>query len=237
MQLFVILVVAAGIGKRLGDSRIPKQYLQLSSQTVLTHAITGLTSKLRDMYPIRVVIHRDHAAFYEAAIQSLSPRVTRCLLPPVYGGIQRQDSVRIGLESIYEIKPQFVIIHDACRPFADMPDISTVVESLQHNSGVVPAIQTVDTVATIKDGLLISKVERETIQMIQTPQIFRYADALECHRLVCIKHPDKNFTDDASLLLHCGKHVAAVKGDFNNFKITTPEDMARARAYIPAQTH
>ncbi|QJC27182.1 2-C-methyl-D-erythritol 4-phosphate cytidylyltransferase [Anaplasma platys] len=237
MQLFVILVVAAGIGRRLGVSDVPKQYLQLASQTVLAHSITRLVDKLEYMYQIRVVIHKAHAMFYEEAIMSLEPKVSKCLLPPVYGGTQRQDSVRIGLESLCDIGPQFVIIHDACRPFADLPDMGTVVESLQCNSGVVPAIQPVDTMGTIKGGLLAEKVERDTIRMIQTPQIFRFADALECHRQVSLQHPDKNFTDDASLLLYCGKHVETVKGDFNNFKITIPEDMARARAYMLEHAH
>lgn len=235
MQLFVILVVAAGIGRRLTNNSVPKQYLQLCSQTVLAHTITRLTDKLEDMCPIRVVIHRDHAMFYKEAIRSLNQRIMKRLLPPVYGGTQRQDSVRIGLESICDIRPQFVIIHDACRPFANLPDISTVVESLRFNSGVVPAIQPVDTVGQIQDGSLVSKIERDSIQMIQTPQIFRFSDALACHRLVSMQYPDKNFTDDATLLLYCGKPVATVKGDFNNFKITTPEDMARARAYMPAE--
>ena len=41
------------------------------------------------------------------------------ILPPTPGGATRQDSVRLGLESLAELRPDRVLIHDGARPFVD----------------------------------------------------------------------------------------------------------------------
>ncbi|MGZ7372732.1 2-C-methyl-D-erythritol 4-phosphate cytidylyltransferase, partial [Streptococcus pyogenes] len=63
---------------------------------------------------IRIAINRDHESFYEKAISLITDTK---LLSPVYGGENRQSSVKLGLESLQKINPDFVVIHDACRPF------------------------------------------------------------------------------------------------------------------------
>ena len=105
----VALIVSAGRGTRI-SGKIPKQYLPLGGETILSK-----TNRLFINHPgidaVRVVIHPDDQDLYKTAISGLD------LLSPVYGGIERQDSVRYGLESFEELGPKNVLIHDSVRPF------------------------------------------------------------------------------------------------------------------------
>ena len=106
------LIVAAGRGQRLGDAT-PKQYLALGGETVLARAVAALLAHPA-VDAVRVVIHPDDRALYEAAVAGIAdPR----LGPPVAGGVRRADSVLAGLEALAGDAPDRVLIHDAARPF------------------------------------------------------------------------------------------------------------------------
>ena len=102
----VALVVAAGRGQRFGGT-LPKQYQNLGGKPLLRRALDAFADHPR-VDAIRAVIHRDDRDLYDAAVSGLD------LLDPVPGGASRQDSARAGLESLEEIAPRLVLIHDAC---------------------------------------------------------------------------------------------------------------------------
>ena len=105
----VALVVAAGRGSRFG-TKIPKQYVKLNGVSLLTRCLKIIESHSR-IKTIRVVIHPDDIQLYKEATNGIK------LLQPVFGSEERQESVRLGLESYKNINPQYVLIHDAVRPF------------------------------------------------------------------------------------------------------------------------
>ncbi len=105
----IALIVAAGAGTRLGGE-VPKQYLPLGGRAVLRHSVETFL-RHRAISGVRAVISPEHRALYDNAVAGLS------ILPPVAGGASRQDSVRNGLESLAELQPNCVLIHDAARPF------------------------------------------------------------------------------------------------------------------------
>src|ERR1041384_1097700 len=104
----VALIVAAGRGSRFGGSA-PKQYVELAGKPVLRHSLETFLNHPR-IDAVRVVIHPDDRALYDDVAKGLSP------LDPVTGGATRQESVRRGLQSLREISPGSVLIHDAARP-------------------------------------------------------------------------------------------------------------------------
>src|SRR5260370_10720889 len=118
MTSCIALVVAAGRGTRLGAT-LPKQYLPLAGEPLLRHTLRALASHSR-INGVRAVIHPDDRARYDDAARALD------LLPPVLGGAQRQESVRLGPESLIEIDPDIAPIHDGARPFVDTPRIDRV---------------------------------------------------------------------------------------------------------------
>lgn len=214
------LIVAAGVGSRC-NSTIPKQYIKLAGKSVLFHTIKRFLANQYIDY-IRIAINRDHESFYEKAISLITDTK---LLSPVYGGENRQSSVKLGLESLQKVNPDFVVIHDACRPFVSDVLIDNLVESMINDqyTGVVPAIEVEDTMSLVSNSFIESTISRGKLRAIQTPQIFNFKELLSCHQSV------KEFTDDSSLMVEHKKHVAIIKGEKSNFKLTTKEDINMAK--------
>ncbi|WP_179947421.1 bifunctional 2-C-methyl-D-erythritol 4-phosphate cytidylyltransferase/2-C-methyl-D-erythritol 2,4-cyclodiphosphate synthase [Wolbachia endosymbiont of Folsomia candida] len=218
------LIVAAGVGKRC-NATIPKQYIKLAGKSVLFHTIKKFLVNQYVDY-IRVVINKDHEGFYREAISSITDAE---LLESVHGGKSRQDSVKLGLESLQTIDPEFVIVHDACRPFVSLSLIDKLVESISCDSectGIVPAIEVTDTISLVNDGFIESTISRAKLRAVQTPQIFNFKELLSCHE------SSKEFTDDSSLVIEHKKRVAIIQGEKSNFKLTTEEDINMAKLLL-----
>ena len=133
----VALIVAAGRGRRFGGA-LPKQYAPLGGRTVLAWTIEAfLTHPGVDR--VRCAIHPDDRDLYDHVVATLQgPADT--LLPPVFGGATRQDSVRLGLDSLADAPPARVLIHDAARPFVSAGVIDGILDALDTHPGAIPAL-------------------------------------------------------------------------------------------------
>lgn len=114
------------------------------------------------------------------------------------------------------------LIHDGARPFAFAELISEVINSAYEYGGAIAAVPVTDTIKCVKDGLVESTPERSFLYGAQTPQGFR----TELYRKMLSQGGD--FTDDSQLAEALGIKVKIVTGSYDNIKITTPEDIARA---------
>lgn len=216
MKRCVAMVVAAGRGQRFGGD-VPKQYKHLGDAPILRHTL-GRLSAHPDITEVRAVIHPNDAAHYEAAAKGLG------LAPPIFGGQERQDSVRLGLEALAADPPDLVLIHDGARPFIGAGVIDRVLDALEHADGAIPALPVADTLKrTTVDGFSES-LDRSKVWRAQTPQGFRFGPILRAHR----EAAGQAFTDDSSVAEFAGLQVALVDGDERNFKITTRADFVNA---------
>ncbi|HYM04636.1 MAG TPA: bifunctional 2-C-methyl-D-erythritol 4-phosphate cytidylyltransferase/2-C-methyl-D-erythritol 2,4-cyclodiphosphate synthase [Stellaceae bacterium] len=219
----VALIVAAGRGARMGGDT-PKQYRMLGDRCVLAHTI-GAFADHPQVDDVCVVINPADAASYDKAAAG------RRLLPPVAGGDTRQESVRLGLESLLAAPPSHVLIHDGARPLVDAATISRALAALDQYSGAVAAIPIADTIKREADGLATSGVEREGLWRAQTPQAFRFDDIVAAHRHAA----GLTLTDDAAVAERAGLAVKLVAGSEDNIKITTADDLARAERILAAR--
>ena len=215
------LVVAAGRGERFGGTQ-PKQYAPLAGRPLLRHSLTAL-ARHPVVAGVRAVINPDDEAFYEAAAAGLD------LLPPVAGGTSRQDSVCRGLESLEDLKPKQVLIHDGARPFVPPDLIDRVLAGLAEAPGAIAALPMADTVKREADGRIAGTLDREGLWRAQTPQGFRFAEILAAHRSASA---DMGLTDDAAVAEQAGLAVRLVEGDPANLKVTTPADLERAARWL-----
>ncbi|QKX01442.1 2-C-methyl-D-erythritol 4-phosphate cytidylyltransferase [Wolbachia endosymbiont of Cruorifilaria tuberocauda] len=217
------LVVAAGIGSRC-NNEISKQYIRLAGKPVLFYTVRKFLANQHVDY-VRVVINKNHESSYEEAMSSI---IDAKLLSPVHGGEIRQNSVKFGLESLQEMKPDFVIIHDACRPFVSNALIDNLIHFMVDGkcAGVVPTIEVENTMLVVNGSFIESAIPREKLRAIQTPQIFNFEELLLCHQ------SNKKFTDDSSLMLEYKKYVAIIRGEKSNFKLTTKEDISIASFFL-----
>ena len=218
------LIVAAGSGSRMGGD-LPKQYRLIAGRPVLAHAVDALASH-PSIDAVRIVIGVGQE---ELAKQAL---VDRDVGVPIIGGATRQESVRLGLETLLiEGAPDLVLLHDAARPFCPPDVIDRLLKALQTNSAAVPALPAADTLMRGKGKHLGDTVDRTHLNRIQTPQAFHFARILEAHR----SKADESFTDDATLARSAYIDVVRVEGDETLNKLTLPGDFDRAEAQVRAR--
>ena len=214
------LVVAAGRGSRFGGTA-PKQYTPLAGRPVLTHALARLAAHPA-VSAIRAVIHPDDAAAYAEAAAGLD------LLPPVHGGRDRQESVRLGLESLQEIAPGKVLIHDAARPLLESDVVTRLLEALEQAPGALPVLPVADTLKRGSRDRVVETVPRNDLYRAQTPQAFHYETILAAHRTAI----GRELTDDAAVAEAAGLPVALVEGSPKLVKITTAADLSEAESWL-----
>jgi 2-C-methyl-D-erythritol 4-phosphate cytidylyltransferase / 2-C-methyl-D-erythritol 2,4-cyclodiphosphate synthase len=218
----VALVVASGRGERFGGHR-PKQYLPLAGKPLLRHCLERFC-RHPGVDGVRTVVHPDDAVLYLAAADGLE------LLDWVPGGATRQDSVRLGLESLAEDPPELVLIHDGVRPLPAPPVIDRVLQGLRAHAAVLPALPVTDTLKRGQGGTVAGTIDRTGLYRAQTPQGFVYETILQAHR----RFAGAAMTDDAALAEAHGVTVAHVPGDEDNVKITEPADLIRAERLLGA---
>lgn len=213
----VALIVAGGAGRRAGGS-VPKQYQMLAGKPMLSRSVARLLAHPA-ISQVRVIIHPDHSTLYAGAVCArIIPAVEDGKMgAPIFGGAERADSVRAGLAALAELNPDYVLVHDAARPFISAAVLDRIIAKLDHGTGVVPALPVVDTVRSYHDGAW-QEVSREGLQRIQTPQAFPYAALVEAHT--------GHVTDEAAAWLAAGHALEYVEGEEQLRKMTTAADIA-----------
>jgi 2-C-methyl-D-erythritol 4-phosphate cytidylyltransferase/2-C-methyl-D-erythritol 2,4-cyclodiphosphate synthase len=103
--------------------------------------------------------------------------------------------------------------------------ITKLITQLDKNEAVIPALKINDTLKECKNGKILQTIGRDNLLQAQTPQAFKYTNILQSH----IKLSQQQFTDDAALEEYQGRDVFVIEGDSENFKITTNNDLIRAK--------
>ncbi len=220
------LIVAAGEGRRLGTPRT-KAFMPLNDIPILAYAIQPfeVCNRIQQLY--LVLRNQDLDSWHREILERFSFKKTR---PPVTGGLRRQDSVRLGLESIGE-DVDIVLIHDGARPFVDTSMVERLLDTLAEDQAAVVAVPAKETVKVVSpQGRILETPARDTLWHIQTPQGFDYRIILEAHRKAVADGVVA--TDDSTLVERLGVPVTVVQGSYENIKITTPEDLVIARALL-----
>src|SRR5215213_2209595 len=216
MNAVFALIVAAGRGTRFGGT-VPKQYLPLGAATVLRHAAASFTQHPR-IAGVQVVIRDEDRAIFAAATAGLP------LLPPVPGGAERQDSVRLGLEALVPYDPSLVLIHDGARPFPETGLIDRVLDALDLAPAAIPALPLGDTIKRVENGVIRETIDRSLLWRAQTPQGFHFRPILAAHRAAA----GRVLTDDAAIAEAAGIAPIVITGGEDNLKVTTANDLAAA---------
>lgn len=222
-----VLIVAGGRGLRAGGE-IPKQYQMLGGVPLLRHAVQACL-RHEAIDHVQVVIHSDDQALYHNAIRDL-PAAEK-LAAACFGGDNRQDSVRQGLEALNRLPepPATVLIHDAARPFLKPDAIDRLLTALSQTPGAILAVPVVDTLKRgTRQGQIQGGADRSDLWRAQTPQAFHFGAILDAHRAAI----GLNMTDDAAVAEQAGLAVQLIMGSEENFKVTEAEDFARAERQL-----
>jgi len=223
------ILAAGGRGARMG-AQVPKQLLKLGGRTILQRSFDTL-EQMDAIAEIIVALPGDLAANPPAFLTSSRKEVR-----VVDGGDRRQDSVANAFNKVTTARADRVLIHDAARPFATPNLFHRVIESSRQHNAVTAGLRPTDTVKQVHGRqpgaeipLVSRTLPRESLYLIQTPQIFltrHLGDA------IALARGSADATDEATLLERAGFPVAVVDGEPTNIKITTEQDMRVAEALI-----
>ncbi|MFA7061877.1 MAG: 2-C-methyl-D-erythritol 4-phosphate cytidylyltransferase [Pedobacter sp.] len=222
------LIPAAGIGKRMGVS-INKQYLQLGDVPIVARTIS-IFEQAPFIDGIFLVIPEEEIPFCREHV--VEARGFRKVLEIIPGGKERQNSVMNGLNALQRLarKDDVVLIHDGVRPFITQSLLRESIAAALNNDGALVAVPVKDTIKTVRSGIVVDTPFRDLLWQAQTPQSFRFNIIHSAH----LNAEREGFmgTDDASLVERQGGSVRIVLGDYRNIKITTPEDLVLAEAFL-----
>ena len=214
MTTIAQIIVAAGKGARVGGD-IPKQYRILCEKTVLERTYQAMISCGKISKSIIVIAKGDERA---------KSVLTDSDIEFVTGGASRTESVKAGLLALKNYAPDYVLIHDAARPFVKPDLILNLIDALGHFDASVPVLPIADAIKSYTDGIGLD-VARESIRTVQTPQAFHYKKILKAYETL---NPNILHSDDIAVALQAGLSIKDIIGNRDNIKLTYTEDFERS---------
>ncbi len=217
----ICLIPAAGQGSRFGGA-MHKQYENIGNDMMLTYTLRALISA-PSVDAIAVIIHPSDVENYQRAIADL-PQNSKPILSAIFGGETRAESVANGIKSLQKYNPEYVLIHDAARPFVSVNLIEKIIAALAKHAAVVPVIAVEDTIKEVSQSRpekILRTVERNNLRRAQTPQGFRFS-LLE---KLLAENKNYQYTDEAGLCEAKGQDIFLIEGERKNQKITYREDL------------
>ncbi len=217
-----IIIVAGGSGSRMG-AELPKQFLLLGGRPVLMHTLERFRNFDKDA-DILLVLPSSEISRWSSMISKHNFAVTHEV---VEGGSERFFSVRNGLAAINAGDSDLVAIHDGVRPLVSHAVVESSFAAAAEHGAAIPVVEPSESVRviTLKGSMAVN---RDTIRLVQTPQVFRY-------RLIASAYQQQyrdSFTDDASVAEAAGNEIVLVEGNRENIKITTPVDLLLAEMFM-----
>ena len=201
------ILLAAGKGKRF-KSKNPKQFTNYINKPLFMHSVDkALKSRL---FKSIVIVSN----FPIKNIRDKSIKIIK-------GGKERYQSSQNAINFIKNKNYKNVFIHDAARPNFSIKLLERLKSNLKKNKAVVPYVTTNNS-TKYKIENKIENLNRENLLFTQTPQCFDFKTLYNLSKL-----NSKLITDEASLFLNNNKIVKFIKGEENNFKITTKSDLKR----------
>ena len=231
-------ILAGGQGTRMKYEDMPKQFLDLGGRPILIHTIEQFL-----LHPgigeIVVALPRPWVSYSIDLVRRSFPSTERLRLIP--GGDSRNESLMAIVSDIEQRhglqETDFIISHDAVRPFVSARILQENMDAVQQYGAVDTVIPAYDTIVASEDGDLISHIPlRSTMYQGQTPQSFQIQRLKELYASLT-EAEQSSITDAASIFVLRGQPVHLVQGDPSNLKITTDYDLKVARSLLGSGSH
>lgn len=220
------IILAGGKGKRMG-SAISKQFIDIKGKPIIYYTLKKF-SENKKIDNIIVVLPEDEVKYFkENILKKYELRINKIVI----GGKERQDSVYNALKSLKNSSTDIVLIHDGARPFISERIINEGIKFAEIYGAAAPGVMPKDTIKVKNEkNFSVDTPNRANLVSIQTPQVFKFDEILECHEK--IRYNGKMVTDDTMVVEKYGYSVYIYDGEYTNIKVTTPEDLILAERLI-----
>lgn len=220
------IILAGGKGKRMG-SAISKQFIDIKGKPIIYYTLKKF-SENKKIDNIIVVLPEDEVKYFkENILKKYELRINKIVI----GGKERQDSVYNALKSLKNSSTDIVLIHDGARPFISERIINEGIKFAEIYGAAAPGVMPKDTIKVKNEkNFSVDTPNRANLVSIQTPQVFKFDEILECHEK--IRYNGEMVTDDTMVVEKYGYSVYIYDGEYTNIKVTTPEDLILAERLI-----
>lgn len=237
MGKIICIMLAGGKGKRMGG-KVSKQYMLMNEKPVLYYSLKAFEEYVDEIILVAAAGEEEYCikeVVEKYNIKKVSAVVT--------GGAERYLSVYEGLKCIlerYSIQKNdgkgtddYVLIHDGARPFISGEAILRVIDKVKETKACIAAVPSKDTIKVgNKEGVVVSTPDRNNVWMVQTPQAFEITSIISAYKKA-IQSGRSDITDDSMVMESFGEYnVHFVMGEYDNIKLTTPEDMVYGMAIL-----
>jgi 2-C-methyl-D-erythritol 4-phosphate cytidylyltransferase len=223
-----VVIVAAGNSRRMRGR--DKLWTPIAGRLTLARTIDVFEASPL----INTIVVVVNPARYDDAITLCQQERWQKVSAIVIGGERRQDSVRLGLETLATLDPQcqWVMVHDGARPLVTETIIEAGLAAARIHEAAIAAVPVKDTIKQVEQGIISNTLERSLLWTVQTPQVFAFPLIYQAHHSAIAQ---EDASDDAILLERLGQRVAIFPGSYSNLKITTQEDLILAEALLQRQ--
>lgn len=218
------VITAAGNGLRMKSNKA-KPYIEIMGRKILEISLDTIV-KLDQIDQIIVVIRKDDENYLKDILKKYDKKISY-----VFGRETRELSTYEGLKAV-DKNSKLVLTHDGVRPFASKELFEKVLENLKEYKAVISAVKSKDTVKIVDENSLVKTTPlRKEVYNVQTPQAFDKEMIFDFYE----KYTQSNFTitDDSQLFeIYSEEKIKVVEGEYSNIKMTTPEDLIFAKAFL-----
>ena len=230
----IALILAAGVGQRMRNAGLPKQFLKLLGKPIIIYTLEKFQES-KDIDKIVIVCHGSYIEYMENLVEMYQ---IHKVVQVVVGGNDRQSSLCKGLEAVQFNGGQsedIVVIHDGVRP---MLSLITIKENIrvarEYGCAITVHPVTESVVITQSDDVGIDDFKKRADTYSMTaPQSFRLGGIVEAYQKnQRSEYNDMPLLDAAMVYASLGGEVHLVKEQNSNIKITTPEDFYYLKAML-----
>lgn len=216
---YYVIIPASGSGIRF-TSNTPKQFVKIEGKELIAHTL----ERFNAVQKVDSIIISTQKKFFDKIIKIVFEKNIVKVTKIVEGGERRMDSVYNALMNLNCKKNDFIIIHDAVRPYVSKNLIERLIKETKKSNSVIPGMLISDTVKRTDKKLIVKNtIPRENLYRVQTPQVFRYD--------ILVKSFEKAYrenymgTDEAAIVENAGYKIKLIEGETENIKITVKEDL------------
>lgn len=228
--MLATIVPAAGISVRMQAGK-NKAFIELLGIPIIVHTLSAL-SKCEQVQQVYITVRADELEYMQGLLNKYRDLFSHLECNVVAGGRERQQSVYNVLQ-ILPAEVKYIAVHDGARPFINKTVFAKCLQRACVDKAAIVAVPSKDTVKVASGAYVEATLERARLRCVQTPQIFERN--LLCSAYERAESAGHLGTDDASLVELVGHKVAVVEGEYRNIKLTTPDDLLVAEAYLNKQ--
>lgn len=225
-------ILAGGIGKRMGKTELPKQFLNIGNKPIIMQTVEQfLINSNIDKIVIAVPEN-----WINYTIDMMNKYESNNKIEIIIGGNDRNETIMKICEFIKEKytldKDDIIVTHDAVRPFITQRIIEDNIQTCKKYGATDTVIQATDTIVEAKENEIISNIpNRNYMYQGQTPQSFKIEELMSVYNDLT-ENEKSILTDACKMYAIKNKTVKLVKGELYNIKITTQYDLKLAKMMI-----